>query len=106
MIPSYHAFGGYQYPVFIVLSEGRRLFRQKDGETVGTPIEKGGSNGGRGRIGGFGRKINEFPIVFSKDSQLFCLRWCEVVEGFSIGFGDIHIQIVVGDDTDRITGNV
>ena len=49
---------------------------------------------------GLGVKIDGFPIVFSKDPQLFRLRWGEVVEGFSIGFGDIHIEVVVGDDTD------
>jgi hypothetical protein len=49
----------------------RRLFRQKDEETVGNPIEEGDSNGGRGWIGvfwdgksaDFHRNPKEYPTL-------------------------------------------
>ena len=84
----------------------RRLFRQKDEETVGNPIEEGDSNGGRGRIGVFGMENQRIPIEILKNTQLFRFDRCEVVEGFSIRLWHVHIEVVVGNDTDRITGNV
>ena len=41
-----------------------------------------------------------------KNPQLFRFDRCEVVEGFSIRLWDVHIEVVVGNDTDGITGNV
>ena len=41
-----------------------------------------------------------------EDSQLFGPIRSEVVERFSITFADVHIQIMVGDDINAITGNV
>ena len=41
-----------------------------------------------------------------EDSQLLCPIWGEIVEQFSISFDDIHIQIMVGDDANAVTGNV
>ena len=71
-----------------------------------TPLKRGfPTEGGVGSVD-LGGKINRSPIVLSKDPQLFRLRRCEVVEGFSIGFGDIHIEVVIGNDADGITGNV
>ena len=40
------------------------------------------------------------------DPQFFGPIRSEVVEGFSITFADIHIQIMVGDDVNAITGDV
>ena len=40
------------------------------------------------------------------DPQLFGLIGSEVVERFGITFADVHIQIMVGDDIDAVTGNV
>ena len=71
-----------------------------------TPSKRGFPTEGGVESVGLGVKNDGFPIVFSKDPQLFRLRRCEVVEGFSIRFGNIHIQIVIGDDADGITGNV
>lgn len=65
-----------------------------------TPSKRGFPTEGGVESVGLGVKIDGFPIVFSKDPQLFRLRRCEVVEGFSISFGNIHIEVVVGDDTD------
>jgi len=55
---------------------------------------------------GFGGKNDRLPIEILKNPQLFRFDRCEVVEGFSIRLWDVHIEVVVGDDTDRITGNV
>ena len=40
------------------------------------------------------------------DPQLLCPIRSEVVERFSITFADVHIQIMVGDDINAITGDV
>jgi len=94
-------------PCFIVLSEGRRLFRQKDEESVENPIVEGGFQR-RERLGRsvFSAKSNGFPIEILKNPQLFRFDRCEVVEGFSVTLWDIHVEIVIGDDTDGITRNV
>ena len=41
-----------------------------------------------------------------EDSQLLCPIRSEIVEQFRITFADIHIQIMVGDDVNAVTGNV
>lgn len=46
------------------------------------------------------------PMWGLEDPQLLCPIRCKVVERFGIGFTDIHIQIMVGDDVDAITGDV
>jgi hypothetical protein len=107
LIPSYHAFGGYQYPIFCYFSVEGRLFLKKNGETVEKPIVEGFFNGGRGwedRL--FSAKSDGSPIEILKNPQLFRFNRCEVVEGLSFGLWDIHIEVMVGDDTDGITGNV
>jgi hypothetical protein len=84
-----------------------RLFLQKDGETVEKPIVEGFFNGGRGwESRFFSAKNNGFPIEILKNPQLFRFDRCEVVEGLSIGLWDIHIEVVVGDDTNGVTSNV
>ena len=46
------------------------------------------------------------PMWDLDDPQFFGPIRSEVVEGFGITFADIHIQIVVRDDIDAITGDV
>ena len=53
-----------------------------------------------------GGMVTDHPLWVLEDPQLLCPIGSEVVEQFSIGFDDIHIQIMVGDDINAITGNV
>ena len=46
------------------------------------------------------------PMWGLDDPQLFGPIRCEIVERFGIGFADVHIQIMVGDDVNAITGDV
>ena len=71
-----------------------------------TPSSMGFPTEGGGRIVVFGMENQRIPIEILKNPQLFRFDRCEVVEGFSIRLWDVHIEVVVGDDTDRITGNV
>jgi hypothetical protein len=54
----------------------------------------------------FSAKNNGFLIEILKNPQLFRFDRCEVVEGFSVSLWYIHVEVVVGDDTDGITRNV
>ena len=46
------------------------------------------------------------PMWGLEDPQLLRPIRSEVVERFSIGFADVHIQIMVGDDVNAVTGDV
>ena len=41
-----------------------------------------------------------------EDPQLLCFWRSQIVKRFRISFADIHIQIMVGDDIDAVTGDV
>ena len=45
-------------------------------------------------------------VLGLEDSQLFGPIRSEVIEVFGITFADVHIQIMVGDDINAITGDV
>ena len=50
--------------------------------------------------------FHHLSIILSEYPQLFRLRRSQFIEGLSIGFGDVHIEIVIGDDGNAVTGNV
>jgi hypothetical protein len=73
LIPSYHAFEGYQYPISCYFSVEGRLFLKKDEKTVGILIEEGDSNGERGRIVVFGMEKQQIPHRNPKESPTLSL---------------------------------
>ena len=71
-----------------------------------SPLKRGiPTEGGVGSVC-FGMENQRISIEILKNPQLFRFDRCEVVEEFSIRLWDVHIEVVVGNDTDRITGNV
>jgi len=54
----------------------------------------------------FQRKTRLFAEIPSENPQLFGFRWAQFVESVCVRFGDAHIEVVVGDDSNAVTADV